>query len=83
MPILRDFVLPKAPNDLVFPPATTTTTDAFFIVFLASKDPQTNIPWCPDVVVALPVLEETFSGADKPQVAFIDAGLRPEYVRHI
>jgi len=75
MPILRDFALPKAAGDLVFPAAA----DAFFIAFLASKDPQTNKPWCPDVVAALPTLETTFTGANKPQAAFIDVGQRPEY----
>jgi hypothetical protein len=78
MPISYDFVLPKAIGDLEFPRATT---DAFFVVFLASKDPQTNKAWCPDVVAAMPTLEETFSGADKPQAAFIDVGQRPEYGR--
>lgn len=76
MPISYDFALPQAIGDLKFPSATT---DAFFVVFLASKDPQTNKAWCPDVVAAMPALEKTFSGADKPQAAFIDVGQRPEY----
>lgn len=75
MPIIRDFAVPKAIGDLVIPSAA----DAFFIAFLASKDPQTNKPWCPDVVAALPTLEATFTGAKKPQVAFIEVGQRPEY----
>jgi hypothetical protein len=74
MPILRDFTIPKALSDLAFPSGTNT----FFIAFLASKDPQTNKPWCPDVVAALPTLESTFTGASKPQVAFVDVGQRPE-----
>ena len=74
MPIIRDFALPKAVSQLSFPAAT----DAFFIAFLASKDPQTNKPWCPDVVAALPTLESTFTGANKPQAAFIEVGQRPE-----
>jgi hypothetical protein len=76
MPISRDFALPKAIGDLRFPSATN---DAFFLVFLASKDPQTNKAWCPDVVAAMPALEATFSGDDKPQAAFIEVGQRPEY----
>ena len=78
MPISYDFALPQAIGDLEFPSATT---DAFFVVFLASKDPQTNKAWCPDVVAAMPALEETFSGDNKPQAAFIDVGQRPEYGR--
>ena len=73
MPIIRDFALPKTASDLA------VSSEAFFIAFLASKDPQTNKPWCPDVVAALPTLEATFTGANKPQAAFIDVGQRPEY----
>jgi hypothetical protein len=76
MPILQPFALPKAISDLAIPPST----NAFFIAFLASKDPQTNKPWCPDVVAALPTLESTFTGAKKPAAAFIEVGQRPEYV---
>lgn len=79
MPIIRDFALPKAIGDLAIPAAT----DAFFVAFLASKDPQTNKPWCPDVVAALPTLESTFTGANKPQAAFVEVGQRPEYNRCI
>lgn len=75
MPILHDFTVPKAVAELVFPSAT----DTFFIAFLASKDPQTNKPWCPDVVAAIPTLEATFTGAKKPNAAFVDVGQRPEY----
>jgi hypothetical protein len=75
MPIIRDFALPKTASDLA-------VSDAFFIAFLASKDPQTNKPWCPDVVAALPTLESTFTGANKPQAAFVEVGQRPEYDRH-
>jgi len=74
MPIIRDFTLPKAVSQLAFP----ASADAVFIAFLASKDPQTNKPWCPDVVAALPTLESTFTGASKPQAAFIEVGQRPE-----
>jgi hypothetical protein len=78
MPILHDFTLPKAIGDLEFPAAAK---DAFFLVFLASKDPQTNKAWCPDVVAAMPALIAIFSGDDKPQAAFIEVGQRPEYDR--
>ena len=74
MPIIRDFALPKAVSQLAFP----SSADAFFVAFLASKDPQTNKPWCPDVVAALPTLESTFTGTNKPQAAFIEVGQRPE-----
>jgi hypothetical protein len=75
MPIQQNFALPKAISDLVFPASTNT----FFVAFLASKDPQTKKPWCPDVVAALPTLESTFTGAKKPQAAFVEVGQRPEY----
>jgi hypothetical protein len=76
MPIQQNFALPKAISDLVFPASTGNT---FFVAFLASKDPKTQKPWCPDVVAALPTLESTFTGAKKPQAAFVEVGQRPEY----
>ena len=76
MPILQPFTLPKTAADLAIP----ASTNAFFVAFLASKDPSTKKPWCPDVVAALPTLESTFTGAKKPQAAFVEVGQRPEYV---
>lgn len=76
MPIIRDFAVPKSPNALIFPPSAT---DVFFIAFLASEDPQTKKPWCPDVVAALPTLVSVFTGAKKPVAAFVEVGQRPEY----
>ena len=75
MPILQSFTLPQTPADLPIPPSTNKT---FFIAFLASKDPQTQKPWCSDVVAALPTLEATFTGAKKPQAAFVEVGQRLE-----
>jgi hypothetical protein len=74
MPVLQPFTLPKTISDLAIP----SSTNAFFVAFLASKDPQTKKPWCPDVVAALPTLESTFTGAKKPQAAFVEVGQRPE-----
>jgi hypothetical protein len=76
MPVLQPFTLPKTIGDLAIP----SSTNAFFIAFIASKDPQTKKPWCPDVVAALPTLESTFTGAKKPQAAFVEVGQRPEWV---
>jgi len=76
MPIQQSFALPKAVGDLILP----SSTNAFFIAFLASKDPSTQKPWCPDVVAALPTLEATFTGAKKPQAAFVEVGQKPEYL---
>ncbi|KAM0690846.1 hypothetical protein Q7P36_009615 [Cladosporium allicinum] len=75
MPILQPFTLPKTAADLAIP----ASTNAFFVAFLASKDPSTKKPWCPDVVAALPTLESTFTGAKKPQAAFVEVGQRPEW----
>jgi hypothetical protein len=74
MPVLQPFTLPKTISDLAIP----SSTNAFFVAFLASKDPQTKKPWCPDVVAVLPTLESTFTGAKKPQAAFVEVGQRPE-----
>jgi thiol-disulfide isomerase/thioredoxin len=37
-------------------------------------------PWCPDVVAAIPHLEEVFSAPGSPDVAFVEVGQKPEYV---
>ena len=73
MPILKEFSLPTSAEGL-----KVTSDSAFFVAFLASKDPVTKQPWCPDVRAALPTLEATFQGEKKPTVAFIDVGQRPE-----
>jgi hypothetical protein len=77
MPIIQNFVLPKAISEL----AISQPSKAFFIAFIASKDPQTKKPWCPDVVAALPTLEAAFSGPESPQAAFVEVGQKPEYAR--
>ncbi|KAF2164073.1 hypothetical protein M409DRAFT_68016 [Zasmidium cellare ATCC 36951] len=74
MPILQDFSFPSSAEGLQLSPGTP-----LFIAFLASKDPVTNRPWCPDVVAALPVLEATFKGGKQPTAAFVDVGQRPEW----
>ncbi|KAL4962461.1 uncharacterized protein BDV14DRAFT_106382 [Aspergillus stella-maris] len=63
MVILTKFTLPSTKRDL-FPEYPVDDTP-FFLAFLASTDPATNKPWCPDVEAALPRLNETFvdSGA--------------------
>lgn len=74
MPIIRDFVMPKTVATLGFPSAKSV----LFMAFLASEDPHTKRPWCPDVVAALPTLEATFAGARKPVAVFVEVGQRPE-----
>ncbi|KAK4498838.1 hypothetical protein PRZ48_009348 [Zasmidium cellare] len=74
MPILSDFKFPSSAGDL-----QVTSGSPLFIAFLASKDPVTKKPWCPDVVAALPILEATFQGGKQPTVAFVDVGQRPEW----
>ncbi|KAI5365368.1 putative Thioredoxin domain-containing protein [Septoria linicola] len=74
MPITQDFTLPSSAESLQISPGS-----AFFIAFLASKDPNTKKPWCPDVVAALPTLEATFKGEKKPAAAFVEVGQRPEW----
>ncbi|KAL3475451.1 hypothetical protein BJX99DRAFT_259397 [Aspergillus californicus] len=69
MPVLHHFKLPSSPALLSLPPTSPT-----FISFLASPDPTTGKPWCPDVVAAIPVLTEAFSAPHAPQVAFVEVG---------
>lgn len=62
MTILKSFPLPSSPSALQIPneKEKDSAPSNFFIAFLASKDPLTNQPWCPDVRAALPILEATF-----------------------
>lgn len=63
MTILKSFPLPSSPSSLQIPnekEKDSPPSNFFFIAFLASKDPLTNQPWCPDVRAALPILEATF-----------------------
>lgn len=63
MTILKSFPLPSSPSALQIPDEKekdSPPSNFFFIAFLASKDPLTNQPWCPDVRAALPILEATF-----------------------
>ncbi|KAL1587145.1 hypothetical protein WHR41_04464 [Cladosporium halotolerans] len=76
MPILQQFSLPDSLDDLNVPEGTES---GFFIAFLASEDPATRNPWCPDVVAALPVLKKTFSAESTPVVAFVEVGQKPEW----
>lgn len=75
MPILRSFAVPKSIESLQLP-----ADSPFFIAFLASKDPATKQPWCPDVRAALPTLEASFQGQKQPTAAFVEVGQRPECV---
>jgi Eukaryotic protein of unknown function (DUF953) len=75
MPIITaDFTLPSSAEALELP------AEAFFITFIASTDPATRRPWCPDVVAALPHLRAAFFDSSRPEVAFVEVGQRPEYV---
>lgn len=79
MPILQQFSLLDSLDDLKVPEGTES---GFFIAFLASEDPATQKPWCPDVVAALPVLKKAFSAKSTPVVAFVEVGQKPEYVAY-
>ncbi|KAI1327459.1 hypothetical protein F5Y16DRAFT_372073 [Xylariaceae sp. FL0255] len=76
MPIIQNFTLPETPE--AFAKVQNITTP-FFITFIASKDPATNQPWCPDVRAALPVIKATFSADDAPGLAIVEVGQRNEY----
>nr|ACG47569.1 thioredoxin-like protein 5 [Zea mays] len=76
MPIITDYKLPNSADALDLP---ADSNSPFFIAFLASRDPSTGRPWCPDVIAALPYLEATFSAEGSPRAAFIEVGQRPEW----
>ncbi|KAJ8115377.1 hypothetical protein OPT61_g2973 [Boeremia exigua] len=69
MPIQDAFQLPASAQAL---PLANNATAELFLCFIASTDPATSQPWCPDVRAALPRLEKVFSGADAPELAWKD-----------
>ncbi|KAK6514504.1 hypothetical protein TWF281_004702 [Arthrobotrys megalospora] len=42
-----------------------TLPKPLYIFFIASPDPITNTPWCPDVRRAIPVVERVFTAHDE------------------
>ncbi|KAK4507113.1 hypothetical protein PRZ48_000847 [Zasmidium cellare] len=74
MPILKNFAVPSSSEGL-----QVSAEWPLFIAFLASKDPATKKPWCPDVRAALPTLEASFKGEKQPTAAFVEVGQKPEW----
>ena len=75
MPILDTFAVPASVEQLSLP----ETPDAkFFIAFISSKDPVTNLPWCPDVRAALPYLITAFTEENAPNLAVVEVGQKAE-----
>lgn len=77
MTILGDFELPASSADL---PVSADATSPLYVAFIASDDPATGRPWCPDVRAALPSLKAAFSGKRNPEVAFVAVGQKPRWV---
>lgn len=81
MTILKSFPLPSSPSALQIPnekEKDSPPSNIFFIAFLASKDPLTNQPWCPDVRAALPILEATFQEPTTSQGAEGEQGKKED-----
>ncbi|KAI0147368.1 DUF953 domain protein [Xylariaceae sp. FL1272] len=77
MPIQRDFSLPDSPE--AFASSAHLSESPFFVAFIASKDPTTLQPWCPDVRKALPILESTFAPSNASTMAVIEVGEKLVY----
>lgn len=75
MPIIDPFKLPESPQELKILNEPLTN---FLILFIASNDPETNLPWCSDVRAALPVTNRIFSGPTAPTVRHARVGLKAE-----
>ncbi|KAL4758361.1 uncharacterized protein BDW70DRAFT_142012 [Aspergillus foveolatus] len=78
MPVTKTFNLPSSP-EFLSPRTDSENATTFFLSFHASVDPNTGKPWCPDVVAAIPHLEEVFSAPGSPDVAFVEVGQKPEW----
>ena len=74
MTILSDFELPTCAAALHIPGEATYE---LFLAFIASSDPTTGRPWCPDVRAALPPLKAAFAPRSSPKVAFVEVGQKP------
>lgn len=77
MAIVDPFEVPNTAQELHLP---SDPSAAFFILFLASIDPQTKQPWCSDVRASLPLLNKTFLSLASPVVHYAYVGLKAEYV---
>lgn len=77
MVIVDPFEVPNTAQELQLP---TDPNTAFFILFLASIDPQTKQPWCSDVRASLPLLNKIFSSPASPLVHYAYVGQKAEYV---
>ncbi|KAI0198231.1 hypothetical protein F4808DRAFT_463070 [Astrocystis sublimbata] len=76
MPILDDFKLAESPEAFC---QLQHVPSPFFLAFIASDDPVTHEPWCPDVRACLPIIKATFSPDDAPKAALIPVGQKTEY----
>ncbi|KAL4958107.1 hypothetical protein BDW69DRAFT_154660 [Aspergillus filifer] len=80
MVILSHFTLPPSISDLFssYPGDNTP----FFLSFLASTDPNTGKPWCPDVEAALPRLNEIFSDSRGRSCGYVYVGQKDAWKDH-
>ncbi|KAJ5901990.1 hypothetical protein N7495_002518 [Penicillium taxi] len=76
MPIIKNFTLPSSAKKLILPNGPESK---LFVAFIASPDPITKQPWCPDVRAVLPYLSKAFAGGDTPTVALVEVGQKPEW----
>ncbi|OJJ45964.1 hypothetical protein ASPZODRAFT_17394 [Penicilliopsis zonata CBS 506.65] len=76
MPILKNFILPASARLLALPEAPKAK---LFIAFIASDDPITGQPWCPDVRAAWPHIQGAFLAEEAPTVAIVAVGQREEW----
>ncbi|KAF3934441.1 hypothetical protein ABW19_dt0200184 [Dactylella cylindrospora] len=51
--------------------ALQTVGKPIFVLFIASNDPATGQPWCPDVRAALPVIERVFEEDDEEKLWYV------------
>ncbi|KAJ5584213.1 uncharacterized protein N7459_004013 [Penicillium hispanicum] len=80
MPIPEFFSLPATPKQLTLP---ESADPKLFIAFVSSKDPNTKLPWCPDVRAALPHLQAAFAEDSAPNLAIVEVGQQAEDPKNI
>ncbi|CAJ2502598.1 Uu.00g099920.m01.CDS01 [Anthostomella pinea] len=76
MPITKGFKVPDTAAHLTLPANPATP---LYLAFIASADPATGQPWCPDVRAALPYLDAAFAGDTRPHLTIIEVGQKPQW----
>jgi len=72
MGITYDNTLPVSSHNQMYKHLQPGQTQ--YVVFIASKDPKTNTPWCSDVRAAMPILLKYFTKHEDKELTVVEVG---------